>query len=421
MARCGSPRAAPNLAHADGTPFFWLGDTVWTGPQLSAREDWTTYLNDRAAKRFSVVQFNALAPWRTAPTDAEGQVAFSGRDPIRINPRYFRRLDERMDAINAGGFLAAPVLIWSLTTKDPGHYLSEEDCIRLARYQVARYGAHHTVWILAGDNPYAGEAAERWKRIGRAVFGGRPHAPVATHPTGTNWPWEAFRDEEWLDLLGYQSGHGDDANTLRWIHSGPPSEQWRKPPPRPLINLEPPYEDHRAYHSGEPHSAYNVRRAAYWSLLNAPTSGLTYGGHGLWSWQTVVGETPADHPKTGVARTWREALSLPGSTHMRHLAELFTSLPWWTLRPAPDLLAAQPGEDDPARHISAARSEPGDLALFYLPVGGELRLKANSLPGNLSAEWFDPRTGQRRAAASTTPGIYQALDTQDWALVLRKA
>ena len=62
-----------------------------------------------------------------------------------------------------------------------------------------------------------------------------------------NWPWESWRDEKWLTVLGYQSGHGSDNNSLKWIHSGPVSQNWAKKPARPIINLEPPYENHFGY------------------------------------------------------------------------------------------------------------------------------------------------------------------------------
>jgi hypothetical protein len=410
-----------NLQHLDGTPFFWLADTVWTGPALSAAEDWDTYLDDRAKKHFSAVQFNAVCPWRAAAADAEGKTAFSGEKRVRINPDYFRRLDARIDAINAHGLLAAPVLIWANKPDDPGNALPEADVIKLLRYEVARYGAHHVLWILAGDNDYKGGHGERWRRIGAAVFGdNRTPAPVTTHPTGMNWPWADWRDEGWLTVLGYQSGHGDSPETLRWIHSGPPSDGWRKAPERPVINLEPPYEGHLAYQSRQPHSAYNVRRAVYWSLLSTPTAGVTYGAHGLWSWQRKAGEEPPDHKGTGVAKTWREALDLPGSTHMKYVADLFTSLPWWRLRPYQGLLGGQPGGNDPAKHVAAAWSEDGDLAVIYLPVGGEVRLKVDQLADGLKSEWFDPRTGKRKEAKGD-PGKYRAPDDQDWVLVFRKA
>jgi hypothetical protein len=35
---------------------------------------------------------------------------------------------------------------------------------------------------------------------------------------------------------------------------------------------------------------------------------------------------------------------------MKYLEEFFTSIAWWTLQPDDNLLAEQPGGDDPARH-----------------------------------------------------------------------
>jgi hypothetical protein len=419
----GSVRVAPKgryLTYGNGTPFFWLGDTVWCGPTLSAPEDWLAYLDDRAAKHFSVIQFNLAAPWRCTPADANGEAAFTGTRDIRINPKYYQRLDKYIDAINAHGLVAAPVLIWSLTPKDPGNYLADDDILRLVKYEVARYQGNQVVWILAGDNPYNAQTAERWKRIGRAVFGDRHHAPVTTHPTGMNWPWGDWRGETWLNVLGYQSGHGDDAKTLQWIHSGPVKAYWPSEAVRPIINLEPPYEGHLAYQSKQPHSAANVRRAVYWSLLSAPTAGVTYGAHGLWSWQTQPGAEPADHPGTGIAPTWREALNLPGSQQMAILAELMASLPWWQLQPADGLLAEQPGAIDPARFVAVAKSTKDDAGLAYLPAGGEVALKPEPWLIGLTAEWFDPRTGQRQPAPTAGPWKWRAPDGQDWLLVLRR-
>ena len=51
--------------HADGTPFYWLADTWWTG--LSDRLSWDGFQRltaDRKAKGFTVVQFVARADSR---------------------------------------------------------------------------------------------------------------------------------------------------------------------------------------------------------------------------------------------------------------------------------------------------------------------------------------------------------------------
>ncbi|KPV48931.1 hypothetical protein SE17_35420, partial [Kouleothrix aurantiaca] len=245
----------------------------------------------RTAQGFTATQV-VVTQWIAAPSgDLGGQSAYTGSERIAINPAFFQRLDARLDAANQAGMLAVPVMLWAATWTEPGIWninpgvsLPEDQAILLARYMVARWGAHHLAWILNGDGDYRGERAARWQRIGRAVFGARPHAPVLLHPSGMNIPADEFRDEAWLDIITYQSGHGDDNPTLRWIWDGPPAQEWRHDPPRPLINLEPAYEDHIAYQSRERLSAHKVRREIYWSLLIAPPAGVTYGGHGVWGW-----------------------------------------------------------------------------------------------------------------------------------------
>ena len=124
-----------HLSHHDGTPFFFLGDTVWNGAMLSTDSDWDDYLEDRLAKNFSAVQFVTQAPWIGAFSNAEGEVAVSGNPSMPVNPHFFRRIDARMDAINDRGLLAVPVLAWAATWNDSarrfnvGCFLPEDQLI----------------------------------------------------------------------------------------------------------------------------------------------------------------------------------------------------------------------------------------------------------------------------------------------------
>jgi hypothetical protein len=420
----GPLRVRPGATYferSDGTPFFWLGDTAWNGPLLASADDWETYLQDRQSKRFSVIQFVLIAPWRTAHTDAEGQVGYHvDGERLVIHPPFFQRMDARIEAIQRRGLVSAAVLLWALGRKEvsPGQ-LPDPLAIRLARYAVARYQGHDVVWLLGGDENYQGQRGQRWAEIGRAVFPDEmPRAPVTLHPQGMQWPFEPLRKEKWLDFLGYQSGHGDDSRTLAWIHSGPVSQAWSHEPIKPVVNLEPPYEGHLAYQSRQPHSDYSVRRACYWSLMAAPMAGLTYGSHGIWSWQLAPG-IPQDHSRTGVAPTWREAMQRPGSHQMGYLVRLVTSLRWTELRPAAKWLVRQPFPDDPARFVSVCATSDGGQALAYLPVGGAIELDPKRVEKVQSGiRWFDPRTGEFRPAAAEAGGRFAAPDEQDWVLVL---
>jgi hypothetical protein len=389
--------------------------------------DWNFFLRDRAAKRFNAIQF-VPTQWVAGAGNADLRVAYVGIDEIRIDPAFYQWLDSRIDAINDFGMLAAPALIWSAPSKpwvrlNPGNTLPEDQILVLARYLVARYGAHHVAWMLAGDGDYRGAEAERWKRIGRAVFE-HQRSVVTMHPMGAIWVGEEFKDEPWFGFHGYQSSHYGSDDAMRWITKGPPSTEWRNGPPHPVINLEPCYEAHLDM-CGAPANGrrrfdeHAVRRACYWSVLAAPPAGVTYGAHGVWGWE-LKRQLPMNHFATGTAPTWREGMQLPGSGNMKVLRDFFESMPWWTLEPAPEMLAEQPGAGEARRFISAARSEQENLAVFYVPEGGHLKLKPEWAGRFERGEWIHPETGE---AASFYPveASLQAPAGKDWLLRLSSA
>ena len=223
---------------------------------------------------------------------------------------------------------------------------------------VARWDAYPVAWFLPGDAPYTGDKAARWQRIGRAVFGDVDHAPVTLHPNGMSWFAPDFDAEDWLDYIGYQSGHGDDDATVRWLTEGPPASGWQALRPRPIVNLEPPYEDHIGYQSQRRFTADDVRRRLAWSLLVSPTAGVTYGGHGVWGWDDGT-TVPENHPTTGVAKPWREALHLDGAEQMRHLAALFGSHRLVATRARPGAGGGAAGRPSARRRLAQRGGRPG--------------------------------------------------------------
>lgn len=400
------------LIHQDSTPFFWLADTAWNGVLKAQPDDWDEYLATRWEQGFTAIQA-VLTQWRAFPQDAAGETAFTGRENIRIHPSFYQRLDANVAAIARHGLVPALVLIWACTPQDPGHYLSAEDCITLARYEVARYGAYRSVWLLGGDGEYRGEHAHKWKRTGRAVFpAGSPHL-VTMHPRGVNWPAEDLRSEPWYSFISYQSGHGDSDEHLRWLVQGPPAQHWDEQPPLPVINQEPNYEHHVSYHSKTRFDARAVRRALYWSLLVSPTAGVTYGHHGIWPWMQERG-VPMDHPNSGEAPPWREAVQSDGATSVAHLRTFFDSLDWWRLRPVGGWLTEQPGNASPERFIAVARSEDDRFAVAYTPAGETIELDV----GFSQARWYDPRRGQWQTAKASG-NTFVPPDDNDWVLLLR--
>lgn len=427
------------LAHHDGTPFFWLADTAWNGVLRARLEDWQRYAQVRRGQGFTVVQV-VSTEWRGGAADAWGQTACEGAARIRLNPAFFQRADPKIAALNQHGLIATPVLLWALQGTDPGQRLPEADAIRLARYLVARWGAYQVVWFLGGDGHYQGERAARWQRIGRAVFGDRHDRLVTMHPAGQTWVRDEFAGEPWFDFVGYQSGHGDHPEELRWLVEGPPACDWDADPPLPVINLEPNYETHPAYRSSHEFADYEVRRAAYWSLLVAPTAGVTFGHNAIWVWRENIG--PAEgHENLPKVLPWHTGLETAGVRSMIVLRRLFGdlwpgdplagarpntdplrggSLPWWRLRPAPGLLVDQPGRADPRQFIAAACTDDQQTAVVYLPDAERVSIRTGAFGPTAAARWFDPRSGALTDAGPILPSVTEFITpgAGDWVLVI---
>lgn len=411
------------MEHADGTPFFWTACTAWNGTLKSTDEEWAFYLNHRATNHYSVIQF-VTTQWRGGDKNSMGDVAFEGSGVININPAFFRHLDKKINQINDAGLVAAPVLLWALPTftgryLSPGYFLPDAEAIALARYMVARYGSHHVVWVLGGDGVYVNEYEQRWKNIGRSVFGDEDHAGlVALHPSGKSWIGEAYANEDWLDIVGYQSGHNRTDATRTWITKGPVASTWYSLPPKPFINMEPVYEEIR----GEI-TAQDIRNASYWSLLATPTSGITYGATGIWPWLRE-GEEILNHAYKGEGATrWRESLALPGSMQLGYLAAFFKSIDWWKLKPAPDLLVKQSGDSVIANFVSVSRTDDRQTIVAYIPAPRLLELY-NPNGYQYDAKWFDPVANKTsNAIISYDNGILRVgrpPADHDFLLVLRR-
>ena len=410
------PAGTYHLTYSDGTPFFWTACTAWNGALRSTEEEWDTYLQHRVDNGYNTIQF-VTTQWRGGPANDEGLTAYTKDGPITLNVDFFDRMDEKVDRINAYGLVAAPVILWGLPFGEgrhlsPGYDLPYDDAYLLARYIKARYGGNHVVWMLGGDAQYYGEMESRWKYLGGSVFQ-RKHNLVALHPHGRSWIGALYDDEAWLDIIGYQSSHSNQQRTVDWITKGPVAQEWDEIAPRPLINLEPNYEEIHFTITDR-----DVRNASYWSLFTAPVSGITYGANGLWPWLRE-GELIINHEKTPGISDWETSMKFPGSLQIGYLAEFMRQYAWWNLRPAPDLLMKQPGHEQYNKFISVAQSLDNELILVYLPAQQEAKLRVGTRA--YEGRWFNPSTNNYVTAEITQQsGVLNATppDDSDWVLAL---
>jgi hypothetical protein len=98
---------------------------------------------------------------------------------------------------------------------------------------------------------------------------------------------------------------------------------------------------------------------------------------------------------------------------MRRAREFLATLPFSDLSPCNDLLSGGSG--------SYCFGKAGSVFAIYAHKGGTIDVDLSVVAGVLSVEWFNPRTGIRSTAGSTTGGkteMFTAPDMQDWVLVL---
>jgi hypothetical protein len=408
-----------HLEHADGTPFFWLADTIWTGARAAELKDWQFYAQTRARQRFTVAQ------WAVGPgEDMKKQSAWTGAPTrIAINPDFFKRLDAKLEVLNQAGILSAIVPLFELQSPaNVALVLPDDQAELLVRYVVARWGADPVVWLLAVQGDSAGKNVARWKRIGQAIFAARAHRPVVLFPGETQWLLDEFRNQEWVDVFGYQSVMDVTDDALKWTFSGPFASEWQKEPARPLIPFAP-CENGLTPRAGKRFSADDVRHAVYWSLFLTAPAGISYSAQGVQNWDTTVNPT-VEKIKGADFPLWRKALFMPAAKQMVPLAKLMNSVDFGRLRPQPSVVAKQPGSESPRRSIAAVSSEPNALSLVYVPEDRTLEVLLTALPPSPSVGWVNPRTGESNPAVAVVGGNscqFPTPDPGDWLLQMKSA
>src|SRR3954470_4127476 len=106
-------RDGRHLVHADGTAFFWLGDTAWELFHRLTREEADLYLDDRQRKGFTVIQAVVLAEFDglTAP-NPYGDLPLVNDDPTKLVESYFRHVDYIVAGAERRGMFVGMLPTW---------------------------------------------------------------------------------------------------------------------------------------------------------------------------------------------------------------------------------------------------------------------------------------------------------------------
>ncbi|HVT91936.1 MAG TPA: DUF4038 domain-containing protein [Bryobacteraceae bacterium] len=415
-----------HFEHADGTPFFWLGDTQWMGlcDRIKWPDEFQSLTADRLRKGFTVVQIVAgLYPDMPAfDPRGENEAGFPwDKEYTHINPGYFDMADLRIQYLADRGLVPCIVGCW-------GYFLKQMGVPKIKQHWrniVARWGSYPVLWCLAGEGTmpfYLSKTPDQdreiqkhgWTELARYVRSIDPWAhPITIHPSSS--ARVTVDDASVLDFDMLQTGHDDRRsvpNTIKSIQHSLESE-----PKMPVLVGEVCYEGIQEA------SREEVQRFMFWSCILSGAGGHTYGANGIWQVNTrekPYGLSPHGHAWGGPP--WDVAAQLPGSTDLGLGKKLLMRYSWWKLEPAPDMV--QPHWTAENYWQPFAARIPGEAVIVFSPTAWKALQFSKLEAGTYRAFLYNPSDGAEVDFGLFSPdasGAWKAPEfpvIRDWVMVL---
>lgn len=397
------------LQHADGTPFFWQGETGWLLPERLDRDEMAYYLNRCHQAGYNVVQIqtvngvpttNAYAQYSHNPLDLYDFSIFDkkkvkGLDILTYT--YWDHMDYLVKTAERYGIYVGMVCIWGGLVKNGS--MNVEQAKLYGKFLAERYkDSPNIVWIIGGD--CKGDVKpEVWETLARTIKSIDKNHLMTYHPFGRTSSVTWWNEADWLDFNMFQSGHrrygqkkgdGDNKDVTgleedNWRYV---EEAWSKETLKPILDGEPSYEriPQGLHDVTQPKwQACDVRRYAWWSVLSG-SCGHTYGHNSLMQFKRP-GVGGAYDPN---AIPWYEALDDDGFNDMQHLHALMLKLPYFERVPDQSVFVGQYG-DKYARPIA---SRGNDYIIAYSYTNQPLDIDLTKISGaKKKAWWFNPCDG----------------------------
>ena len=376
------------LMHANGTPFFWLGETAWLMPQRLNRDEVAFYLQTAAEAGYNMVQvqvLNAIPSYNI--------YGFSSDDE-----GYWRHMDHIVATAERFGIYIGMVCVWGSQVKNGAMDLARAR--QYGEFLAKRYkDKKNIVWIMGGD--IQGDIhPEVWEALATAIKTTDKNHLMTYHPRGRYTSAHWWSKASWMDFHTFQSGHRrygqrmgnkeypipDNTEEDNWMYV---DSTWAYKPLKPVIDDEPIYEDipKGLHDADEPRwTAADVRRYAYWSVF-AGSCGHTYGNNSIMQFYR-----PGLPPAYYATRPWYEALHDPGFRQMQYLKQLILSFPYFERIPDQAIV-----KDNGTQYERLAATRGSDYLLVYNFTGRDMQLDLTRISGKQkNVWWLDAATGEMK-------------------------
>ena len=413
------------FTYADGTPFFYMGDTHWN-ICVNSYENFKTIVDKRVEQRFTVIQSEPIGT---------GYSLWDGFTEADLPG--FARMDERFKYVAEQGLVHAnaELFFWSelghKRDSYPDAYLE-----KLCRYWVARYSAYPVMWTTAQecdddnhlqtkDHGFWDADTNPWKDVARYVHYNDPYKhPLSAHMEGAHWTMaseSAFREvpgHSWWAAQWKPSKNDQLDFSL-------PRDFWENGQDKPTVNYEGHYDFLATNH-------YGARMQGWTAFLNG-MCGHGYGAIDIWLYNSnyqmdegwVVDGIPITYEDKHTK--WDVSLEFPTGYQMGYIHDFFDQIEWWKLIPRfddPDWFSS-----DGSWYSLASIDNDVYVAYFY-NVTPFVTSTATGTLRNLDdedvyrARWYNPRQGNYSPISSSVKPsggqwiIPDKPDTLDWVLIL---
>lgn len=356
-------------------PFFWQGDTEWELFRYFTAAEANAFLIERKNQGFNVIQvmLNGVFPeWGSAKGMKawEGLQAWKNGNPLTPDEKYFKRVDSIVSIADQLGIIL--VIGVYHARDDDARRITVLNAKQWTSWLASRYLNHKN--IIYSLYPHADPAS--FTMIRTAVQGilenDKGNHLITMHPDPSPASSSFMHTEFWLSFNTLQTWSTDLMN-YDMVRS-----DYVRIPFKPVVDGEARYEEEDGT------TAFQVRRAGYWSCLAGGF--YTYGHRDNW-------KSP---------RTWKEWYASPGAIQMKIMGDFFRSIDWWKIVPDQTVLKKWTNGN------AGARSLDGDWIVAYLTDKSPVTINMGYITASSHATcwWVNPLTGER-----TRIGEYSTADS----------
>ena len=429
------------FVYADGTPFFYLGDTHWifiherfdSSNVKGVPSQFKYVVDKRVVQGFTVYQTEAIQHPHGQNTSGGGGNHLGNDEEAICNFRDgfdekdlagFRNIDRKFKYIADKGLVNANSSIcWALDPAEFPEAYSEKFMYQLSRYWTARYGAYPVLWTIAQEidrnmyKKYDSVSITKWFAVGKAIEDNDAyHHPLTAHMENTSvtratdsW-WANKSYHNWW-AIQWQAGINDDLFAVA-------KNFWNSTVTKPSVLYESAYE-------GFWTDAKGAREAGYKAFQNG-IYGYGYGANGVWNdlYSKFPSDYGTDYEMPVRFTSWYDGANLPGAKQLTHLSNFYKSIEWWKLIPRFDDTAWSSFVDKNHSFLSS-NGQKIYVVFFANKVRSTGELK--NLQNNTSylAKWYNTRNGMYTVIKTfksidgkwTVP---DKPDSDDWILLVSK-